>query len=134
MQVCDVMTANPVSVDSKDSLQHAAKMMRENDCGSLPVVESMKVCGVITDRDIAVRAVAEGTSPSDALDSAMTGDVVTIASTADTEEASKMMADNQLRRLYVVDNGNLVGVVALADLANQTSGAQAAEALAGISQ
>jgi len=134
MRISEVMTANPVAVDCKDSLQQAARLMSENDCGSLPVLENGHICGVITDRDIAVRAVAAGTSPERALDCAMTREVVTIESDADTDEASRMMADNQLRRLYVVEDDSLIGVVALADLANQASEEQAAQALEGISQ
>ena len=134
MQVCDVMTSSPVSINRKDSLQQAAQLMNDNDCGSLPVTDDEGVCGVITDRDIAVRAVARGTAASDCVECAMTNDVVVIASDAQTSEASQLMADNQLRRLYVVDDGNLVGVVALADLANEGAAAEATEALEGISQ
>lgn len=134
MQVSDVMTSSPVSIDRKDSLQQAAQLMSDNDCGSLPVTDDDGVCGVITDRDIAVRAVAKGTAASDCVECAMTSNVVAISSDADTSEASQMMADNQLRRLYVVDDGSLVGVVALADLANEASAAEATKALEGISQ
>jgi IMP dehydrogenase len=134
MKVSDVMTAHPWSIDRKDSLQQAARLMAENDCGSLPVTDNDRVCGVITDRDITVRAVADGTSPNDCVETAMTPDVVTIGSQAQTGEASQMMADNQLHRLYVVDQGGLVGVVALADLANLGADGQAAQALEGISQ
>lgn len=134
MQVSEVMTSNPVSIGRNESLQQAAKLMAENDCGSLPVTDDDGVCGVITDRDIAIRAVAQGTAPSESLEAAMSSDVVTIGSAAATSEASQMMADNQLRRLYVVDHGSLIGVVALADLANQASEGQAVKALEGISQ
>ena len=134
MQVSEVMTSNPVAVERSDSLQHAARLMSEHDCGSLPVTDAERVCGVMTDRDITVRAIANGNLPSDTVDCAMTSEVVTISSAASTSEASQMMADNQLHRLYVVDQGSLVGVVALADLANEGSEGQAAEALEGISQ
>ncbi len=134
MQVSDVMTSSPVSINRKDSLQQAAQLMSDNDCGSLPVTDDDGVCGVITDRDITVRAVAKGTAASDCVECAMTSDVVAISSDAQTSEASQMMADNQLRRLYVVDDGSLVGVVALADLANEASAAEATKALEGISQ
>lgn len=134
MQVSEVMTSNPVSVGRTDSLQQAARLMSDNDCGSLPVTDDERVCGVITDRDIAVRAVAKGAACSERVETAMSSNVVTIASDAETSEASQMMADNQLRRLYVVDDGSLVGVVALADLANQASEGQAIRALEGVSQ
>ena len=134
MQVSEVMTSNPVAIERSQSLQQAAQLMSENDCGSLPVIDQERLCGVITDRDITVRAVANGNLPSEPIDCAMTSEVVTISSNANAGEASQMMADNQLHRLYVVDDGSLVGVVALADLANLGTDGQAAEALEGISQ
>ena len=134
MQVSEVMTSNPVAIERSQSLQQAAQLMSENDCGSLPVIDQERLCGVITDRDITVRAVANGNLPSESIDCAMTSEVVTISSNANAGEASQMMADNQLHRLYVVDDGSLVGVVALADLANLGTDGQAAEALEGISQ
>ena len=134
MQVSEVMTSNPVSVGRTDTLQQAAQLMKDNDCGSLPVTHEESVCGVITDRDITVRAVANGAACTESVETAMTSDVVSIGSDAQTSEAAQMMSDNQLHRIYVVDDGSLVGVVALADLANEASEGQAAQALEGISQ
>ena len=134
MKVSEVMTSNPVSVGRTDTLQQAAQLMKDNDCGSLPVTHEESVCGVITDRDITVRAVALGTACTESVETAMTSDVVSIGSDAQTSEAAQMMSDNQLHRIYVVDDGSLVGVVALADLANEASEGQAAQALEGISQ
>ena len=134
MQVNEVMTENPVTVDREHTLQQAAQLMIDHDCGSLPVTDSGELCGVITDRDITVRGVAAGMPGSHPVHHAMSGDVVTIASNATTQEAAALMAQEQLRRLYVVDDGSLVGVVALADLAHERTASQAAEALEGISQ
>lgn len=134
MKVSEVMTANPVTVQSTDSLQAASRAMAENDCGSLPVIEDGMLCGVITDRDIAVRAVAEGCSPSEPVRTAMSADAVTVAHDTEVEEASRIMSEQQLRRLYVVEDDMLVGVVALGDLATQTVGPEAGEALEAISQ
>ena len=134
MQVSEVMTSNPVSVGRTDTLQQAAQLMKDNDCGSLPVTHEESVCGVITDRDITVRAVANGAACTESVETAMTSEVVSIGSDAQTSEAAQMMSDNQLHRIYVVDDGSLVGVVALADLANEASEGQAAQALEGISQ
>ena len=134
MQVNDIMVENPVSIERDQSLQQAAQLMLDNDCGSLPVTNSGKLCGVITDRDITVRAVAAGMQPSHPVHHAMSAELVSIGSDASTAKASEMMAERQLRRLYVVDDGSLVGVVALADLAKEQTAQQATQALEGISK
>ena len=134
MQVSEIMVENPVSVERDQSLQQAAQLMADNDCGSLPVTDCGNLCGVITDRDITVRAVAAGMPPSHQLHHAMSAELVSISSDATTEKASELMAERQLRRLYVVDDGSLVGVVALADLAKEQTAQQATQALEGISK
>ena len=134
MQVNEVMTENPVSVEREHTLQQAAQLMIDHDCGSLPVTDGGALCGVITDRDIAVRGVAAGMPASHPVHHAMSDDVITISSEASTADAAQIMAQEQLRRLYVVDDGSLVGVVALADLAHEQTADQAAQALEGISQ
>ena len=134
MQVNEVMTENPVSIEREQTLQRAAQLMIDHDCGSLPVTDSGALCGVITDRDITVRGVAAGMPGSHPVHHAMSDDVVTIGSDASTQEAAQLMAQEQLRRLYVVDDGSLVGVVALADLAQEETAEQASQALEGISQ
>ena len=134
MQVNEIMTENPVSVEREQSMQEAAQLMIDNDCGSLPVTDSGNLCGVITDRDIAIRGVAMGMPASHPVHHAMSADLVSIRSDASTGSASNLMAERQLRRLYVVDDGSLVGVVALADLAKEQTAQQATQALEGISQ
>ena len=134
MQVNEVMTENPVAVERDQTLQQAAQLMVDNDCGSLPVTDSGTLCGVITDRDITVRGVAAGMPADHPVHHAMSAKVVSIRSDASTGEASELMAERQLRRLYVVDDGSLVGVVALADLAKEQTAQQATQALEGISQ
>jgi CBS domain-containing protein len=115
----DVMTPNPQSVESSSTIADAARLMRDNDVGSLPVVEDGKLTGVVTDRDIAVRAVAEGKDPQGTkVGDVLSKDVVTIDPQQDLDEALRLMARHQVRRLPVVEeDGRLVGIVAQADVA-----------------
>ena len=116
------MTENPVCCVAEASLEEVARMMVENDCGAIPVVEDQqkwRPIGVITDRDITCRAVAEGKNPLE-LDAAdcMTPDPVTIAEDADLEECIALMEKHKLRRILVVDAvGSCTGIVAQADIA-----------------
>jgi len=119
MNLNDVMTRDLVTCRDTDSLSDAATLMREINVGSLPVLsESGNLIGMITDRDIAVRAVSVGVDPvlSQVADF-MTPNPLTIAPDATAEQAAEMMADAQVRRLPVVDGGQLVGIVSLGDLA-----------------
>src|SRR5688572_28318061 len=118
----EVMSSNPTSVDPSATVVEAAKLMRDEDVGSLPVVENGRLTGVVTDRDIAVRAVAEGKDPqSTKVADVCSGDLVTIDPQQDLDEALRLMARHQVRRLPVVEeDGRLVGVVAQADVARET--------------
>ena len=116
MNVRDVMTANPRTVAPNDSIQRAATVMKEVDTGFVPIVENGKVVGVVTDRDIVVRAVAAGSYNKPVRDIA-TRDFVSVRSDATTRDVEKLMSQKQVRRLPVVDNGQLVGIVSLGDLA-----------------
>ena len=117
----DVMTSNPCTIDADKSVAYAAKMMRDEDVGLAPIVEGDKLIGMLTDRDIAIRVVAEGRNP----DQVTAGDVaskqvVTIDPQQDLDEALRIMAKHQVRRLAVVEeDGRLVGVVAQADVARE---------------
>jgi len=130
------MTANPCSIDADKPVSYAAKMMRDEDVGAAPIVEGDKLIGMLTDRDIAIRLVAEGKEP----DSTMVRDVmssrtITIEPDTDLNEALRMMAEHQLRRLPVVDDdGRLLGIVAQADLARQAEDAKVGETVKQISQ
>ncbi|WP_053958548.1 CBS domain-containing protein [Sulfobacillus thermosulfidooxidans] len=117
MKVSEIMTKKVFTVSPSDSIQKAAELMKKVDCGSLPVLENDKVAAVVTDRDITIRAVAEGKGPDTPVKSVMFSKVVTISPDADAKEAANMMADHQIRRLPVVENGKLVGILAIADLA-----------------
>lgn len=126
MQVRELMTRNPAVCTPETSVQQVAELMVEHDCGAIPVVDSHetgKPIGIITDRDIMKRLVADGQNPlrSEATD-AMTDHVITVDLDASTEQCADLMEENQVRRLVVTDNGSgCCGVVAQADLALHTS-------------
>lgn len=139
MKVRDVMTERNklACVTSVSFLPDVAKKMKEADTGIIPVVDEQdndKIIGLITDRDIAVRAVAEGIDLKNAkVQDFMTRDVDTISPDQDTSVVAKEMAQRQLHRLAVVDNGKLVGMVSLGDLA-EIAPDQGEQALEGISR
>src|SRR4029453_17334436 len=107
----DVMTSNPCTIDAEKSVAYAAKMMRQEDVGLAPIVEGEKLIGMLTDRDIAIRVVAEGRNPDQVKvrDVASTR-LVTVDPQQDLDEALRMMAKHQVRRLPVVEeDGRLWG-------------------------
>lgn len=117
MKISDVMTPNPKTVKSSDSIQTAALIMREEDAGAVPVVEDGRVIGMVTDRDIVVRAVADGDFAAKISD-VVSDDVITASPDMTTAEAAELMGEHQVRRLPVVDaDDRLVGIVSLGDLA-----------------
>ena len=119
-KVRDAMTTQPRSAEPSQSLVEAAQVMKRADIGSLPVVEEGRLVAVLTDRDIVVRAVAEGVD----LNVTLVGDIasrepVTVGPEEDLDEALRLMARHQVRRLPVVDEQRLVGVLAQADVATE---------------
>jgi CBS domain-containing protein len=116
MNVRDVMTSNPRTVSPGDSIQVAARIMKEEDVGVVPIVENGQTVGIVTDRDIVIRAVAEGGSDR-AVREIATTDLVFVKPDSSTREAEKLMSDRQIRRLPVVENGRLVGIISLGDIA-----------------
>jgi CBS domain-containing protein len=115
----DVMTSNPCTIDAEEPVAYAAKMLRDEDVGLAPIVEGDKLIGMLTDRDIATRVVAEGRDPDQVkVRDVASKQLVTIDPHQDLDEALRMMAKHQVRRLPVVEeDGRLVGVVAQADIA-----------------
>lgn len=135
MNISQVMTPEVKIISPTDSLQSAALLMRENDFGLLPVEEDDRLIGMLTDRDITIRAVAEGLSPVETeVQEVMTTEVEFIFDDYPVEEAARYMSELQVRRLPVVDRDHrLVGIVSLGDVAlceQQSAGA----ALSSISQ
>lgn len=116
MHIRDVMTPNPRCVSPDDSIQSAAQIMRDEDTGVVPVCDNGRAVGIVTDRDIVVRAIAEGQTGGTVRDIA-TRDVISARPDMSTREAAELMADHQVRRLPVIDGDRLVGIVSLGDLA-----------------
>jgi CBS domain-containing protein len=117
MNIRDVMTPNPRTVSPDDSIQNAARIMRDVDTGVVPVVENGRPVGLVTDRDIVVRAVAEDGQLNRPVREIVTGSVVCASPDMSTREAADLMSEHQVRRLPVVENERLVGIVSLGDIA-----------------
>ena len=117
MKIRDVMTPNPRTVSPDDTIQAAARVMQAEDAGAVPVVDAGRVLAVVTDRDIVVRVVAEGGSPSTRVRDIASRDVVCATPEMSTSEANELMSTHQIRRLPVVENDRLVGIVSIGDLA-----------------
>ena len=132
----DVMSSNPCTIDADKSVAYAAKMMRDEDVGLAPIVEGDKLIGTLTDRDIAIRVVAEGRDPDQVkVRDVASKQVVTIDPQQDLDEALRIMAKHQVRRLPVVEeDGKLVGVVAQADIAREGDDKQTGELVEEISK
>jgi CBS domain-containing protein len=132
----DVMSSNPCAIDADKPVAYAAKMMRDEDVGLAPIVEGDRLVGTLTDRDIAIRVVAEGKDPeSTPVREVASTDLVTIDPDQELDEALRLMAQHQVRRLPVVEeDGRLVGVVAQADVAKEGDDRQTGEVVQQISQ
>jgi len=114
----EIMTTNVTSVTTTAPIREAAAMMRDGDIGSLPVVENGRLVGIVTDRDIVVRAIAQGADASTSISAAMTADVFSVRPDDFVFEAIRLMADKKVRRIPVVsDDGKLAGIIAMADIA-----------------
>jgi len=134
--VKDAMTVNPCTIDADQTVAYAARMMRDEDVGLAPVVEGQRLVGTLTDRDIAVRVVAEGKDPQVVkVREVASTDLVTVDPQQDLDEALRLMADHQVRRLPVVENeGRVVGVLAQADIAEEAKPKKVGELVEEISK
>jgi len=132
----DLMTSNPTTIEPDKTVVDAAKLMGDEDAGLIPIVEGQKLVGTITDRDIAIRVVAEGKDPQSAkVRDVMTSRLVTVDPEQDIDEELRLMAEHQVRRLPVVEeDGKIVGIVAQADVAKHTSDEQTGDVVQQISQ
>jgi CBS domain-containing protein len=117
MHIRDVMTLNPRTVTPSDTIQNAACIMRDEDTGVVPVVENGRTVGMVTDRDIVVRAVADGSATTRPVSEIVTSAVVAATPDMSTREAAQLMSEHQIRRLPVIEGERLVGIVSLGDLA-----------------
>ena len=135
MKISEVMTRNVQTVTPDQTAQEAASFMLGADAGSIPVTEGDRLIGMITDRDIAVRGVANGRGPDTPVRELMSDELVCARDTDNVDDVASKMAEAQVRRLPVVDsNERLCGIVSLGDLSRETKGEQAHQALEGVSQ
>ena len=133
--VRDAMTQDPRSIGASASVVEAARLMREADVGSLPIVDDEKLVGMITDRDITTMVVAEGADPeSTPVGDVSSRDPISVELGEDLEEALQLMARHQVRRLPVVENDKLVGIVAQADIALRENEKKTGELVEAISE
>lgn len=119
-RIREVMTPSPETVEPGQPVAEAAKLMKQADVGMIPVVQEGQLSGTVTDRDIVLRVIAEGKSPaSTTVGEIASGKIVTVDPEQELEEALELMAKHQVRRLPVVENGRLIGVLAQADVARE---------------
>ena len=139
MQVKEIMTRDPACCTPDTPLQEVARLMVEHDCGEIPVVdsrESFKPVGVVTDRDICCRTVAEGKNPLEmTAGDCMSTPCVTVTEDDSVDECCRFLEENQIRRVPVVDQGGrCCGIVAQADIARRASEQDAADVVKEVSQ
>ena len=134
MKISEVMTRDVATVQADQTAQEAANFMLTGDAGSIPVTDGDRLIGMITDRDIAVRGVAKGHGPDTPVRDLMTSGLICAREDDDIDEVATKMSQAQVRRLPVIDDSeNLVGIVSLGDLARETDGEGAHQALEGVS-
>jgi len=120
MKVSDVMTREPETLPPTATCGEAATLMKQEDCGSIPIVDDGRLIGIVTDRDIVLRAVAAGKDPKTTpVLAVMSADPVTVSPDSETEDASRLMAERQIRRIPVVRDGRLEGLIVIGQLARR---------------
>ena len=136
MKVREIMTTEVATAQPDSTLEEVASMMKAEDTGAIPVLDEDELVGIITDRDIVVRCIAEGRDATETnVEDILTEDLATIEPDADVEEAARLMSERQIRRLPVVEDGVLVGVVSLGDIAiKEVDEEPASAALEGVSR
>ncbi len=135
MKVKDIMSTDVVCLSRDDTVEHAAQLMEQNGIGSIPVCEGSTVVGIVTDRDITLRSVASSSGTNQTVGQVMTPNPVVAQPETDIHEAARLMSDNQIRRIPIVQQGSLVGIVSLGDISTDPQLQDNAEqALKNISQ
>lgn len=134
MKIAECMSAEVETVTADQPIQEAARLMLQADAGALPVMSGEELSGMITDRDIAVRAIAEGRGPETPVSEVMTEEVLSVYDDQEVEEAAILMSDRQVRRLIVKSRGGekLAGVISLADITRSDQADAAQVALDGV--
>ena len=134
-QIRDVMTSNPTTVERSTSILEAAKVMAGEDVGPLPVTDGGRLVGIVTDRDVVVRVLAEERDPqSTTVGDICSSDLVTVTPEDELDQALRKMASAQVRRLPVVEGDRIIGIVAQADVARQAPEQQTGEIVEEISR
>lgn len=134
MQIKRIMTSNVSILEPNSTIGDAARIMRDLNVGSIPVCQGRKPVGIITDRDITIRSIANGGDSNTPVNQVMSSKLVSGSPDMNDEEAARLMAENQIRRLPIVQNGELIGIISLGDLAVRSeTDMEAAEALSEIS-
>jgi CBS domain-containing protein len=135
MKIREIMSTEIKKVTPDNALIDIAAMMRDEDIGALPVVKDGELRGIVTDRDIVVRAIAEGKEPSTTtVQEVLSEKVESVEPDDDIEEAADVMAAHQIRRLPVVEDGKLIGMVSLGDISIKHEKSTVAHALEGVSE
>ena len=136
MKVKDLMTKSPTVARPEDTVAQAATLMKQEDCGAIPVVsDGGKLVGIVTDRDIVVRVVAAGKDPKTTpVSVAMSADPITLTPASSVDDAEKVMSERQVRRLPVVEDGHLVGILVTAHLARRGDVKDVGETIKEISE
>ena len=135
MKVRELMTPQPTTVQPDATLGEVATLMKQQDCGSIPVVEAGRLVGIVTDRDLVVRGIAAGVDPkTQSVSKVMSASPVTVSPDDDVTDAERKMADRQIRRLPVVEGGRLVGIIVTAQIARAGNERKVGERLKGISE
>lgn len=116
MKIRDIMSRQIASLNSDDSVERAAQLMKDYNVGSIPICQQNSVVGIVTDRDIALRAIANGEDGSNQIKEVMTPNPIVGTPDMDVHEAVRMMSEKQIRRLPIVENNKLVGMVSLGDI------------------
>jgi len=135
-RIREIMTSNPSTVEPYTTVVDAARVMKQEDAGVVPVTENGRLTGMVTDRDIAIRVVAEGKDPqSTTVQEVASKNLVTLDPEQELDEALRLMAQHQVRRLPVVEeDGRLVGIVAQADVARKGDDTQTGQVVQEISE
>ncbi len=135
MKVSDIMTKNVIGIHPEESAEVAARMLTHYNIGAMPVCGSDgKLCGMVTDRDLVIRCMASGKQPNQTkVRTVMTGKVLSVSPDVDAANAAHLMGSKQIRRLPVVENGTLCGMISLGDIARLEENQNiAAQALSGV--
>jgi CBS domain-containing protein len=131
----DLMTSNPATAQPSSTVAEVAQIMAQEDVGPVPIVDGGRLVGLVTDRDLVIRVIAEGRDPSSTtIGEIASADLVTVQPDTNLSEALQLMAQNQVRRLPVVEGDQLVGIVAQADVARAADEEQTGEVVQQISE